>query len=104
MGATRVAAPATGGPQEQLETTTVSGVVTDSHCGARHAMNSGKSTAECTQACIRKGASYVLVDGEHRYTLTGGEEMLGKLAGTRVNIIGTRQGDTILVNSAAPVF
>jgi hypothetical protein len=83
---------------------TFTGMVTDSHCGARHLRNSHLSPAECARACVRKGASYVLVDGEHRYTLTGGEEMLSKLAGTRVNIAGTRQGDTILVNSAAPVF
>jgi hypothetical protein len=84
--------------------TTFAGVVTDSRCGARHLRNSHLSPAECARGCVRKGASYVLVDGEHRYTLTGKEEILSKLAGTRVNVTGTRQGDTILVNSAAPVF
>jgi hypothetical protein len=84
--------------------TIFSGMVTDSRCGARHLRNSHLSPAECARACVRKGASYVLVDGERRYALTGDEDMLGKLAGTRVNVTGTRQGDTILVSSAASLF
>src|SRR5437879_13611381 len=79
-------------------------MITDSHCGARHLSNSHLGPAECARACVRKGASYVLVDGERRYTLTGGEDILGRLAGERVNVSGTRQGQTILVSSAAPVF
>ena len=84
--------------------TIFSGVVTDSHCGARHFRNSHLSPAECARACVRKGASYVLVDGERRYTLSGGEDVLGRLAGERVNVTGTRQGNTILVSSAASLF
>jgi hypothetical protein len=94
-------APLTPSPQSG---TTFTGVITDSHCGARHMRNSHQSAAECARACFRRGASYVLVDGEKRYTLIGGEESLGKLAGERANVIGTRQGDAILVNSAAALF
>lgn len=83
---------------------TFNGMITDSHCGARHLRNSHLNPAECARACVRKGASYVLVDGEHRYILTGGEDILGRLAGERVNVTGTRQGQTILVSSAARVF
>lgn len=81
--------------------TTFTGLVTDSHCGARHMRTSHQNAAECARACFRRGASYVLVDGDRRYTLVGGETALSKLAGERVNIIGTRQGDAILVNSAS---
>jgi hypothetical protein len=77
------------------------GMVTDSRCGARHLRNSGMSPAECARACVRKGASYVLVDGERRYTLTGNEDVLQKLVGTRASVTGTRQGDSIVVNAAA---
>ena len=62
---------------------------------------SHQSAAECARACFRRGASYVLIDGDHRYTLIGGEMTLSKLVGERVNIVGTRQGDAILVNSAS---
>jgi len=91
--------PAT--PQAQPAGTTFSGMITDSRCGARHMRSSGRSASECARACFRHGASYVLVDGDRRYTLVGDESDLSKLAGERANIIGTRQGDAILVNSAS---
>jgi hypothetical protein len=97
----RDATPITPSPQEE---TTFTGMVTDSHCGARHMRNSHQNAAECARACFRKGASYVLVNGDQRYTLVGGEETLSKLAGERANVIGTRQGDAILVDSATVPF
>jgi hypothetical protein len=84
--------------------TTFTGMVTDSHCGARHMRNSQQNAAQCARACFRKGASYVLVNGDQRYTLVGGEDKLGKLAGERASVIGTRQGDAILVDSATAPF
>ena len=83
---------------------TFNGMITDSFCGARHLRSSHQSPAECARTCVRKGASYVLVDGNRRYQLTGGDDTLGRLAGQRANVTGTRQGDTIVVNSAAPVL
>jgi hypothetical protein len=91
--------PAT--PSPQPSGTAFTGMITDSHCGARHMRNSHQSSSECARACFRRGASYVLVEGDQRYTLVGGETELSKLAGERANVIGTRQGDTILVNSAS---
>jgi hypothetical protein len=83
---------------------TFTGMISDSWCGARHKRNSQLSSAECALACVRKGASYVLVDGDRRYILRGGEGPLARLAGERAHVSGTRQGDAILVNSAAPMF
>lgn len=91
--------PAT--PSPQPTGTTFTGMITDSHCGARHMRSSGRNAAECARACFRHGASYVLVDGDRRYTLVGAEADLSKLAGERANVIGTRQGNAILVNSAS---
>jgi len=90
--------PASPGPEAS---TKFSGMITDSHCGARHMRTSHQSAAECARACFRRGASYVLIDGDRRYTLIGGEMTLSKLVGERANIVGTRQGDAILVNSAS---
>ena len=95
----RASSPATPNPQPTA--ITFSGMVTDSHCGARHMRNSHQNASECARACFRHGASYVLVDGDRRYTLVGGESDLGKLAGERAHVIGTLQGNTILVNSAS---
>jgi hypothetical protein len=79
-----------------------SGLVTDSYCGARHQRHSGLTPEDCARACIRNGATYVLVNGHHRYNLSGNEELLDKLLGTRATITGTLQGDTISVASAGP--
>ena len=99
--AAREASPITPSPQAG---TTFTGMITDSHCGARHMRNSHQNASECARACFRRGASYVLVNGNERYTLVGAEQSLGKLAGERASVIGTRQGDAILVDSAAVVF
>jgi len=99
----RAISPAT--PNPQPADSAFSGVVTDSHCGARHMRNSHQNASECARACFRRGASYVLVDGDHRYTLVGAESDLSKLAGERAHVIGTLQGNAILVNAAsAAVF
>jgi hypothetical protein len=83
---------------------TFNGMITDSLCGARHLKKSGQNSADCARACVRKGATYVLVDGDRRYRLTGGDDVLDKLAGQRANVIGTLQGDTIAVDSAATLL
>jgi hypothetical protein len=80
---------------------TYSGVITDSHCGARH-MDSSKSPAECTRMCVRNGSKYTLIDGDKRYALQGQENNLDKLAGERAKIGGALDGDTIKVSSVIP--
>jgi len=80
------------------------GVVTDSRCGARHLNNSHLSPAECARMCVRQGSRYVLVDGNRRYRLIGGEEALEKFAGQRIRVSGIRQGETIHVSSAGSLF
>ena len=79
-----------------------SGVITDSYCGARHQRHSNLTPEDCARACIRNGATYVLVNGHRRYNLSGNEESLNKLLGTRATITGTLQGETISVTSAGP--
>jgi hypothetical protein len=81
---------------------TFSGLVTDSYCGARHQRHSNLTPEDCARMCLRNGATYVLVDGDHRYKLSGSEESLSKLLGTRASITGTLQGDNISVSSAGP--
>ena len=100
--AERETAPATSAPRLESKFT---GVITDSHCGARHMRHSNMTPEECARACYRKGASYILVDGDRRYTLIGGEEALNKLLGQRATVTGARQDDyAILVDSAIPAL
>ena len=82
---------------------TFTGMISDSWCGARHKRNSQLNPAECAHACVRKGASYVLLDGDRRYGLRGGEAFLTRVAGERAHVSGTRQGGAIVVNSASPI-
>lgn len=89
-------------PAPQAGTIKFTGMITDSHCGARHMRKSNMTSADCARACYRKGASYELVNGARHYTLIGGEPALDKLVGERASVTGNLQGDTIIVDSAAP--
>jgi hypothetical protein len=64
-------------------------------------MNSGLNPAECTQACLSKGAKYALVNGDKVYLLSGSESELTGLAGVRAKVNGSLLGHTIQVHSAA---
>jgi hypothetical protein len=91
---------APAGPHSDLSS--FSGLITDSYCGARHQRRSKLTPEDCARACIRNGATYVLVNGHHRYNLSGDEESLNKLLGTRATVTGILQGQTISVSSAGP--
>jgi len=80
---------------------TFAGMITDSRCGARHPMDSGKAPAECARLCVRNGSRYVLVNGEKNHSLQGDTGQIEKLAGERVNVVGMLEGDTIKVKSIA---
>ena len=76
------------------------GVVTDSMCGTTH-MAKDKTPAECTRMCVKDGMKYALAADKKLYTLEGHESELSKLAGERVTITGTVNGNTIAVQSVS---
>src|SRR5256712_10155169 len=78
----------------------LTGVVTDSMCGATH-MAKDKTPAECTRMCVKDGMKYALAADKKLYTLEGHEAELSKLAGERVTITGTLSGNTIAVQSVS---
>ena len=82
-------------------TETFNGIVTDTHCGAKHSAKAGLSAADCTRACVHAGERFALVDGEKAYTLAGDPAALKRLAGDRVKVAGTLSGNTIAVVSVA---
>jgi hypothetical protein len=102
-GAAAFAAPGTepvqqaNGAAEQ----SFSGMITDSQCGARHDQSSGKRPADCARMCVRNGSKYMLVNGDQKNILEGNEAVLDRLAGQRVTVTGTLNGNTIKVSSAA---
>jgi hypothetical protein len=76
---------------------TITGVVSDSHCGAKHGM-ANMSDRECTQMCTSQGTQYVLVVGDKLYKLTNRDSDLKTHAGHTVNLTGDVKGDTIRVS------
>jgi hypothetical protein len=77
------------------------GVVTDTHCGAKHSAAVGLSAADCTRACIHSSERFALVDGDKMYVLEGEAAALKRVAGQRAKISGTLTGNTIAVASVA---
>ncbi len=79
---------------------TLTGTVSDAMCGAHH-MEKGKSAAECTRDCVKKGTKYALVVGKKVYTLDGRKAELDKLAGERATVKGSLMGEMVMVESVA---
>jgi hypothetical protein len=84
---------------------TFTGTVSDSMCGAKHAMG---DAAACTRACVGKGSKYALVVGDKVYTLDTTDkaalDTLDKQAGSKATVTGTEKGDTIMVSSVKPAM
>uniref|UniRef100_E6PXV5 Uncharacterized protein n=1 Tax=mine drainage metagenome TaxID=410659 RepID=E6PXV5_9ZZZZ len=76
----------------------ITGMVTDSMCGAKHMMK-GKTPAECTRECVKNGSDYALVVGKKIYTLKGNKDQIDKFAGQKAMVMGTVSGTTIQVES-----
>jgi hypothetical protein len=82
---------------------TLTGVVSDSMCGAKH--QESASPTDCTRACVKHGANYALVVGDKVYTLQtsdqGALDGLNKFAGAKAKVTGQVDGTTITVKSVA---
>jgi hypothetical protein len=48
---------------------------------------------------VKQGSSWALVDGEKVYLIKGDSPYFDKLAGQRVRVLGTLEGNTIKVQS-----
>lgn len=76
---------------------TLAGVVSDSHCAAKHAAASD-AAATCVGKCVAGGASYVLVADGKVYQLDA-QDKFKDYAGKSVKVTGTVDGDKIAVES-----
>jgi hypothetical protein len=83
--------------QEKSKQQTLTGIVGDAMCGAKHMMPG--DAASCTRACIKQGSKYVLVVGDKVYTLSGHSEELDKLAGQQATVTGKVNGEDVEVSS-----
>jgi hypothetical protein len=75
------------------------GMITDTHCNAKHSAAIGLAASDCIRVCVHGGEHFALIDGDAVYTLQGDEDSLKKLAGERVKITGTLNGNQISVVS-----
>lgn len=77
------------------------GTVSDSMCGAKHAMPG--DDASCTRACVGKGSKYALVVGDKVYTLDTTDKAalatLDKQAGAKATVTGSEKDGVIAVKS-----
>jgi hypothetical protein len=87
-------------PQDPAAVTqSFDGVITDTHCGAKHTPAIPESAADCARACVHSGEHFALVNGDKMYVLEGENRLLNRAAGERVTVTGTLNGNTISVTS-----
>ncbi len=79
------------------------GIISDSHCAAKHSAAIGQSAVDCTRACVHAGERFVLIDREKTYLLHGDPFLLKKFAGDRVRVFGELNGKNISVSSASEI-
>jgi hypothetical protein len=87
--------------QDAGTNTTLTGVVSDAACGAKHSMTT-MSAADCTRMCVKAGQGFALVVGDKVYSLRGDSAELDKYAAQKVTVKGKLKGDTVAVDSVAP--
>jgi Protein of unknown function (DUF5818) len=69
------------------------GTVSDSNCGAKHAVAS-EAAAKCVAKCVAGGAKYVLVSKGKVYSVEP-QDKFADFAGKSVKVTGTMSGDAI---------
>jgi hypothetical protein len=90
-----------GQAQDTGTETTLTGIVSDALCGAKHSMTN-MSAADCTRMCVKGGQGFALVVGEKTYNLRGDSAELDKYAAQKVTLKGKLNGNTVAVDSVAP--
>jgi hypothetical protein len=103
IGGARASEPAAGRAKSSsaMQTQSYEGMVTDTHCGARHSAAIGMAAADCTRVCVHGGEQFALIDGDSVYVLEGDPEALKRVAGRRVRVVGTLNGNKIAVSAVA---
>ncbi len=79
---------------------TWTGFISDSMCGAKHTGATAKDT-QCAQACIKRGASPVLVtDGKVMKFTADSQSKVADLVGKKVTITGTMSDGALNIEEA----
>jgi hypothetical protein len=79
---------------------TVTGVITDTMCGAKHTMMKGQPDADCVRMCVRGSAEYALYDGKNVWKLSD-QKAAAKFAAKRVKVTGVADQKTMTIKTAS---
>jgi hypothetical protein len=83
---------------------TFTGVITDTLCGASHAMMKAQSDASCVKLCAKGSGQYALFDGQTVLKLSD-QKTSAKFAAQRVKVVGAydEKTKTVKISSIEPV-
>ena len=83
---------------------TFTGVITDTLCGASHAMMKAQSDIACVKLCVKGSGQYALFDGQNVLKLSD-QKTPAKFAAQRVKVTGAYDDKTktIKVASIEPI-
>lgn len=81
---------------------TFEGMVSCSRCEAKHSAALARSASTCVRVCVHGGARFTLIAPQSTYFLEGDLLVLKPVAGQRVRIQGTLNGQVIRVSSLVP--
>lgn len=84
-------------------TSTFTGVITDTMCGAKHTMMPGQPDDKCVKACTKGSSEYALFDGQKVSKLSD-QNKPSKFAAQKVKVTGSldQKTNTIKVVSVEP--
>jgi hypothetical protein len=91
---------AASSPSSENAAQSYEGMISDTHCGAKHDSGINRAASDCVRICVHSGNAFALVAGEKIYILTGANVQLKTMAGMRVRVSGSLNGNTITVTSA----
>lgn len=79
---------------------TITGVITDTMCGAKHGMMKGQPDDECTRMCVKGARDYALYDGQKVWKLSD-QKTPARFAAKKVKVTGIadQKNGTIKVSS-----
>jgi hypothetical protein len=79
---------------------TFTGVITDTLCGASHAMMKAKSDADCVKLCAKGSGQYALFDGQNVLKLSD-QKTPAKFAAQKVKVTGSYDDKTKTIKVAS---
>lgn len=79
---------------------TVTGVITDTMCGAKHTMMKGQPDDECIRMCVKGPAEFALYDGKNVWKLSD-QKAAARFAAKKVKVTGTADQKTMTIKTVS---